>query len=179
MARSRSQSKAKMSDEDIHSLVFVFTNASVTCNLNQDVFSREDATKIREILKSLTKEIHIDRTYVSFQGSKFKKTFLQESGWNALCETLVETDFGRKASAMEKAVWLEAYKMMIAAYIKHIFEDLNYDVDNMEFKVAADSKLSVKYYRDQAKEWKRYRGTWQEQQLDSLNQDQQSNGSHN
>lgn len=157
-----------MSDEDIHSLVFVFKNASVTCNLNQEVFSKEDAVKIREILKTVTNEIYIDRTYVSFPGSKFKKTFLQETGWNALCETLVETNFGKNATATEKAVWLEAYKMMIAAYIKQIFEDLNYDVDNMEFKVVADSKLSVRYYKDQAKEWKKYKGTWQEQQLDEL-----------
>lgn len=61
----------------------------------------------------LSREIVIDKTYVDYKGTKYEKTFMYEDGWNSLCELVMKTKFGKKATRDEDARLRESYKAMI------------------------------------------------------------------
>jgi len=113
------------------------------------------------LLRTLTKEVWIDRTYVEFDGTKFEKTFLLEEGWNALRDLVVDTDFGKKCTKRQSNMMDHAFRSMLPGYFEMIFEDLGWDVDNIEFEIVEDAPIDVEYVKDTAEDWKRYPGKWQ------------------
>lgn len=141
--------------------VYAFKYVCVDCSLNPEVYDDGDRKKAFEILKELSGEIWIDKTYVDFKGTRFEKTFLQEDGWNALKNLVVDTKFGKKCTKAQRAMMDKAYRQMIPGYLEMVFRDIGWDVDNMAFEVADRTGFQVEYHKDVAEEWKRYPGKWQ------------------
>jgi len=142
-------------------IVYVFRHVCVDCSLNPDVYGEDEKQKALLILRELTKEIWIDKTYVEFKGTKFEKTFLLEEGWNALRDLVVDTDFGQKCTKRQRGMMDRTFRSMLPGYFEMMFADLGWDVDNMDFEIADDTPLDVEYMKDTAEEWKRYPGKWQ------------------
>lgn len=141
-------------------IVYAFKGVPVRCNLNADAFSDEQVARAEDAVQQLSREIWIDKTYVDFEGTKFEKTFLTESGWNALKKLVMETGYGLAATKVQRFAMDEAFRCMAVAYMKLAFEDLGWDVDEMEF-YTDETDFDVEYYPDVAEEWRRYPGKWQ------------------
>lgn len=153
--------RRKKSTEDFRDIVIVFKDVCMHCDISPWMYSEKDRESILYALQTASKEIHIDRTYVEFEGSKFEKTFMYEEGWDSLCRMLADNGYGKRATAEEKRIMEAAYRMMIECYMEFFFKDIGYDVSGMKFEVKKGTSFSVEYYPDKAKEWKTYPGAWQ------------------
>ena len=142
-------------------IVYVFKDVCVDFDMNPDVYGEQDVKKIAETLDALTEEIWIDKTYVDFKGTKFKKTFMSEDGWNALRELVLDTDYGKKCTKYQREAIDDAYREMLTEYIRMTFSDMGWDIENLAFFVDDKIPFKVEYYPDVAEEWKRYPGQWQ------------------
>ena len=66
-------------------LVFVFSGFEIEMEFfEQDKDFDEDVARCE--LTDMAEKICIDKTYVSFKGTKFRDTFIKEDGWNMLCD---------------------------------------------------------------------------------------------
>lgn len=156
MAKASSRAAAGWRGE----IMYVFKDVPVKC-VFADGFPqrlRPDALRCAEIA---SREMLIDKTYVDFEGTKFKKTFLTEKGWNALQKLIKSTRYGKTASPAENAALGEAFRQMAAEYVRHVMRDAGWDVDLMEAYVEKDAAFVVEYWPDTAEEWRRYPGEWQ------------------
>ena len=142
-------------------IIYVFRDVCADFDLNPDVYGEQDAKKISEMLNVLTREIWIDKTYVDFKGTKFKKTFMYEDGWNALHELILDTDYGKKCTKYQRETIDGAYRKILIEYIRMVFNDMGWDTENLAFYIDDKTSFNVEYYPDVAEEWKRYKGEWQ------------------
>lgn len=158
---SRKQTSA--SDHDVPAepgddLVFVFSGFGLNVNfLSEDPGFDRDQAK-RDLLQ-MAEEIRIDKTYVSFEGTRYKNVFLREDGWNTLSKYIWQTDC--KSPGM-RAVMRKAFESMITAYMEHVADLLGYDSAYIDFQVDPDSDIKLKLVKDTAREWERYPGPWQD-----------------
>jgi hypothetical protein len=150
--------KAKVTEPE--NIEFVFKYACVSCSMNPEAFDDETQKKAYDSRTMITKEIHIDRTYVDSPKTMFENTFLTEEGWIALCQLVKDTNYGKKVNASQQEILSGAYKKMIICYVEQIFNDLDWDTENMVFSMADNAKFMVEYYPG-TNEYMTYPGRWQ------------------
>ena len=140
-------------------LIFVFSDFKLNItffNENDDF----DENKVKKFLKLISKEIWIDKTYVDFEGTKYKNVFLKEDGWNQLSEFVWKPI--NKKNKINHIVLRNAFESMIIAYMEHISFLLGYDPSQIEFQVDPNSNIKLRLLKDTAKEWLTYPGSWQD-----------------
>lgn len=96
----------------------------------------------------MSREIVIDKSYVTFPENKHRDTFLELEGWNSLCKLVKKTKFGKKSSNAADEVVADAFKAMIAAYMYDILEKFGYDIEGINVDFMHGYGLDVKFYRD-------------------------------
>lgn len=156
------KSKKCKTDTDIYDLEFIFKNCKLIANFDPDYYDDEEKSKIEEIIKTASKEIHIDKTYVAFKGSNFEKTFIKEQGWNDLCRLVITTDLGRLATRIENEDLMVSYALMMICYMYQFLTDLGYDSEHLCLELSDKSKFIVQAKEDTYNEWRRYKGRWQD-----------------
>ena len=119
--------KAKKDDWN-GELVYVFRNVPVKCEFDGSRFSDARIEQALLEVESLSREICIDKTYVDFKGTRFEKTFLNESGWDALKDLVRETHYGLTASETVKEVMNETFGRMALEYVKMALRELGWNV---------------------------------------------------
>lgn len=140
-------------------LVFVFSGFALEMEFldrNEDL----DEDSARKELASMAEEIHIDKTYVAFDGTKYRNTFLREEGWNQLCDLVWKAK--KRKNVADHVALRQAFEAMIVAYMEHVAELLGYDPQKIDFWVNPDSDIRLRLVKDVAKEWKTYPGRWQD-----------------
>lgn len=142
-------------------IVYAFKDVKVECSLNPAVYGPDDREKALGILKQISKEVWIDKTYVDFKGTRFEKTFLTEAGWNALRELVEDTGYGRRCSPEQKKLLDDTFRAMLPGYFEMMFDDIGWNSDDMAFEIPEGTEFTVEYYPDTAEEWRRYPGRWQ------------------
>lgn len=160
MATRKDKLKKKKVEEEKFELLFIFKYVCVNCEMN-DELDEETQAQVNNALKLLTKEIHIDKSYVDFEGTKYKKTFLREDGWKELCDLVFKTKFGNKCKKDDNDRMLEAYRSIIVCYLYQALSDLGFDIENIYLEIADRSKFMVEFHKDVCEEWKTYVGPWQ------------------
>lgn len=161
MRKNREQSrstlkKAAKTDEKID-YIFTFGHPDVKCTMDSQTYSEKDRKDFHGYLASATREICIDKTYVDFKGTRYKKTFMSEEGWNKLCEFIKDTG-GKNLTRTQRAELVDTYRIMIACYLYQLFHDLGYDERGLYIEIG--KKFSVKVEEDTVREWERYPGDW-------------------
>jgi hypothetical protein len=161
MRKSRGQtrpSRKKAAEADGKTdYMFTFGHPDVKCTMDSHTYSEQDREDVRGYLASATREICIDKTYVDFKGTKYKKTFMSEEGWDRLCEFIKQTG-GKNLTKTQRAELLDTYRVMIACYLYQLLQDLGYDERGMYIEVG--KRFSVKVEEDTIREWERYPGDW-------------------
>lgn len=107
----------------------------------------------------MSKQIWIDKTYVRFEGTRYRNTFLREEGWNDLQEYIWSK---KRSNVTRHLVLRRAFEQMIAVYMDHVATLLGYDPSRIEFSVDPESDIKLQLVKDTAKEWLTYPGPWQD-----------------
>lgn len=154
----KSRTQLNLEDSD---LIFTFKYCSLDVECNPDIYDDVQILKIKQIVRELSKEIVIDKTYVKYEGTKFEKTFITKHGWKDFCKILIDTRWGNKCTKYQNQVILEAYKMFIKCYIAQCLIDFGYDIDAITLDLTENSRFMSIVERDTIHAWKDYPGKWQ------------------
>ena len=165
MTRTAKPVKCKQSDNT--DLIYTFKYVCMTCHINNDV-PQDVQQKIHMAVKQICKEIWIDKSYVEFKENKHEDTFMLEEGWNELCNLVIQTNCGEKATKQQNAMMQEAFCLMIVCYVYLFLENLGYDADDIYLEINPESRFMVQYEEDKIKEWKYYPGKWQTWNWDEI-----------
>lgn len=145
---------------NIPDLIFTFKNINVACYANGDIQETE-LNRIKQAVKSICKEICIDKSFVDFNSNKHRDVFMLEKRWNELCQLVIQTNNGKKATKQQKTAMEEAFCLMILCYIYLFLENLEYSTDQVILEIIITNGIHVKYEKDKIQEWKHYPGNWQ------------------
>lgn len=146
----------KTGDFDID---IIMEDVPIKCIVNGDVYSNEDADEIDNIISAFSREIHIDKTYVDFKGTKYEKTFLTEDGWNDLLKLLRKRLAGRE-SKKDAIMIVKICGIIALKYIETCISEYGYDVSDIKLSIPEKSGFDLKF-AEPSGEWKRYPGKWQ------------------
>ena len=160
MARKKKVALADKPDDHID-LIFTFKYCCMDVVCDEDMYDKEQIKEIKRIVAHLSKEIMIDKSYVSYEGTKFEKTFIREEGWNELCKLVYKTRWGNRCTKTQNLVILEAYKAFIEYYLYQCLTDLGWDCDGINIDMAPDTKFMSEVEVDEIKAWEKYPGKWQ------------------
>ena len=154
----------KIQNDYIPLIDFVFTFKDVQLNviINESNIGIEDRDKIKRILDICSKEISIDKSYVQFNGTKYKKTFIREQGWNTLTYYLIATNMGKNVDVFQELFIMESYNLMICCYLYQVLEDYGFDTKDVLLEIKDKSKFIIEIQEDTYKEWDRYCGDWRQ-----------------
>ena len=117
---------------------------------------------MKNIIKSASREIHIDKSYVDYPETKYKKTFITNDGWNLLIKMIVDSDYNKNLSVVDYTFVMEAYNLIICCYLYQFLIDVDcpIDLDDIHLELKDKSKFLIKIEEDTYKEWQRYPGDW-------------------
>lgn len=126
--------------------------------MNPDVYDEDDYEEMRAMLPCLTEEICIDRSYVKYPKTKYKRTFIENNGWKYLCKLIIDSDFGRKLTYAQAKYLIEAEQEMILCYLYECYEQFGYDTSYMflEFDDMYQFKFMARYEYDNMQSWRDY-----------------------
>ena len=63
------------------SLIIKIIGLKFDIDINEEVYDQEKRKEIRELVKELSKEIWIDKTYVDYKGTRWADAFMVEEKW--------------------------------------------------------------------------------------------------
>lgn len=133
-------------------LVVTIDGMKFKVDVNPDVYSTTEKEKICNIVDHMSKRIVIDKTYVSYEGSRWKNAFLVEDKWYELLDLIKKTEYGKKASAEEMEEITQSLMVIGMVYIYQVLACFGYDND--EIKVDPLSEEFDSYYDvDNRKDW--------------------------
>lgn len=140
------------------SLHIIIKNIGFRTDVNDDVYSKNEIEKIQWIVNNMSKEIHIDKTYVSFPGNRWKDAFMVEEKWYELMKLIVGSDFGRrkygKYSKKETDEIISSSIMaMSITYMYGVLENMGYDIENIELS-PVECKFYSEYELDERTDWR-------------------------
>lgn len=119
--------------------------------IDKMIYSKKEIKQIKFLLKNLSKDIWIDKTYVKFRKTRWKDAFIKESYWNKFCELVIKTNIGEYGSEYEDRYITELTCSIIDTYIYIMLCKYGYDINyiNIFFK----SKFLVEYEIDKRTKW--------------------------
>lgn len=157
-------------NKDDFDLMFELSNVKVFVIANPEMYNDEDVAKIEEIVKTMSRKIFIDKSYVDFPENKHRDTFLELEGWESVCKLVKRTKYGKITTDAADSLLHEAFKTIALAYLYDVLEKFGYDIENITLDVLNDTGIAVRFYKDTIQEWKYYPGPWQDWGIDDSEQ---------
>ena len=151
------QSKSRRAFE----LEFILLNVQFDVSFDEDVFDESERNEIIDFVNSLSHEIPVDKTYVDFKGTNFKDTFLTEEGWNALCDTILDSSFCKYIHPRNHETIVDAFVTIARCYIYQCLLSRYGNVEHIIAMVRPNTSFDVVICKDCSNEWKKYPGKWQ------------------
>ena len=162
MPRKRKQLPVEQpSNEEYHDMIFSFKGCVVDVEFQDATYDKKEQNEIKIIIKSLSNEFSIDKSYVDFKGSKYEKTFMLEQGWIELCKLADKTNLTSRCTSDDQAQFVICYEMMILCYLYQCLDDLGYNLDAFKLILKGKTRFYTKVELDTIQEWKNYPGKWQ------------------
>jgi len=125
-------------------------------------FSEQQKNEVIDIINMLSNGFTIDKSYVKCKENKHDDVFMNESGWNELCDLVILTKLGKKSSVAQNAILQESFCAMILCYAYMILETFGYSSDDVILELSKNGKFMLQYEIDTCEEWKSYLGKWQQ-----------------
>lgn len=159
---AKRKTKQNLDDEQID-LIFIFKKMDVKCICDPDVYSHNEAVKLQEIVKLLSNEIIIDKSYVDFPENKHQKTFIHQEAWDSICALALVEHYLKapKVSKSQKALLRDSYQLMAICYIEQCLEDAGYDTAAICLTLNEGSTYKYEIRIDTTHAWQDYKGPWQ------------------
>lgn len=145
-------------------LVFHFIDPKVQVELEEGFFDKDSEREVLKTIENIKRSIWIDKTYVGFDDSKYSDVFLTVEGWEALCEMLFLSRFGRllPSEAQERVV--EAYTIMMLCYIYGELKKYGWSYEHIKISPKVSEDIDVEVYVDETSNdsYLDYKGRWQD-----------------
>lgn len=146
-------------------ITYIIKNLTFDVEFEDNFFQDEDIKYIKHHIDLLSKCIAIDKSYVECSQNKHKNTFLIENGWNALKETLIDSEFGLKLLNDHQHAIVEAFSTMAKCYmydaISEYYKDKYENIyEHINITPSITSTFDVIICKDASDEWKKYKGDW-------------------
>ena len=146
-------------------LSFIITGMKFDVEFEDDVFTDEEKKDLLSYIESMSREIAIDKTYVECNENKRASTFMIESGWNALRDTLIDSEYCRYLHPSGHSTIVDAFVTMARCYM---YECVALKTENIS-SISIQARLEpfdVIVCKDTSNDWKKYPGKWQNWKFD-------------
>ena len=162
MPRKKTTRKSsKQPEQDYIDMIFSFKDCNVDVQFLDDTYDEDEQKEIRDVVKHLSHEFSIDKSYVDYKDTKYEKTFMKEQGWIELCKLADKTNLTTRCSKDDSMQLMICYELMILCYLYQCLGDLDYDLDSIKLSMKVKSYFMSKVQIDTVQEWKYYPGKWQ------------------
>ena len=74
---------------------FVIKGMKFNVEFEDGFFDDNEKKDIENFIDAMSNEMHIDSSYVDNKETKYANTFMLEDGWNALCELIKDSKYGK------------------------------------------------------------------------------------
>ena len=90
---------------------------SIACSMikvevNPVVYSEDEIKEVHDIVNHMMEHVYLDKTYVVYEGTRWKDAFIVEDTWYKFCRLIVDTHFGRYAGEKINDYILVCLKML-------------------------------------------------------------------
>ena len=149
MTRKPSKTDGKSPYSD---LIVSIRGIEFDIKIDESIYDEAAQEDIRHIVRHMSKEIWIDKTYVDFKGTRWPDAYMVEEKWNEFMKLVWDTNFGRNATDREESEITQCLVVMSATYLYLVLKNFDYDIDyiDLEFKPC---DFYSKYDIDTRKEW--------------------------
>ena len=139
---------------------FTIVGMKFNVAFEEECFDENEIKEITSFVNDMSKEMHIDSTYVEKKGSKYTSTFMREDGWNALCDLIKDSQYGKYLHPKSQEILIDAVCTMGKCYIYECLS-LLYDFQHIFIDVDTTKEFDVIFLKEEPNVWKRYTGKWQ------------------
>lgn len=129
-------------------------------------FSEEEQKDIRDFIEHMSEKMYIDRSYVECKENKRKSVFMIESGWNALRDLMLDSRFGKHLYGQSAEVLADAFATMSRCYVYECLSLKTEKFTEISVTVKDDCVFDVVVCKDTSKDYKTYKGRWQDWAFD-------------
>ena len=147
-------------------LEFVITGIKASIEFEDGYFDEDKQKDISEYVKSMSKEMCIDKSYVECSNNKHADTFLVETGWDTLRDLLIDSGYGRYLHKESVASLVEAFVVMAKCYLYECVMIKYQDAAEHINISIANAPFDVTICKDTSNSWKSYIGKWQSWNFD-------------
>ncbi len=139
---------------------FVIIGMKFNVSFEEGFFEENEQKEIIDFIDSMSKEMHIDSSYVDKKGTKHKSTFMLDEGWTSLNEVIFDSKCCKYLHPKSQETIVDAFCMMGKCYIYECLA-LRYDFQHILIEVDPKCNFEVAFLKDTSNAWKQYRGKWQ------------------
>lgn len=147
-------------------LEYVFLDIKLDVQFLEGAFTDDEEKEIRDFISLMSREIHIDRSYVECLENKRRNVFILEAGWNSLQDVMLDTQFCQHLHAQGQEVVADAFITMIRCYIYDCLAAKTDKFTDISICIDEDSTFNVVVCKDVAHDYKTYVGPWQSWKYD-------------
>lgn len=151
--KSSRRSSGKSGAPDDISLSFSISCTAIDVEVNPAIYSNDDIRKIREIVDHMKDHVYIDKTYVSFKGTRWNDVFIVEDRWHKFCKLVVDTHFGKDSGKKINDFILGTLEALVEAYLFTVLMEYGYDPEFIELVFPEECEISADYELDDRKEF--------------------------
>lgn len=139
---------------------FVIIGMKFTVSFEEGFFDNNEQKEIIDFINRMSREMYIDSSYVDKKGTKYSSVFMLEDGWNALCDLIKDSKYGKYIHPNSQETLIEAFCMMGKCYMYECLS-LAYDFTHIMIEVDPSYEFDVAFLKEDPNVWKRYPGKWQ------------------
>lgn len=141
-------------------LEFVFIGMKFNVTFEEGFFEEKEQKEILDFVEQMSREIHVDSSYVEKKGTKFKSTFMIDDGWTQLNEVILDSKFCQYLHPKSQETIIDAFCTMGKCYIYECLA-LFYDFQHILVEVDPKHDFEVAFLKDMSNAWNHCKGKWQ------------------
>jgi len=139
-------------DREDPTLILHIQNVKCEVDVNPDVYNKNDFEYLNEIVTHMSKDIWIDKTYVSFKKNRWRDAFIVEERWYDLVKLLTISTVEKLNKKTQNAL-TEALMLITITYLYQIAEKFGFEVENIDIQVKQNSKIKTELFQDNRTSW--------------------------
>ena len=150
MMSSKKKTRKKKNNPVIDVEIELVFKSKIKVIDEEEFYDKTTLKEIQKIVNHFSKNVFIDKTYVCFNGNRWKDAFIKEEGWKELMSLLAETNYG-EIDNEDITVSLLA---ITHAYIFDILEHMGYDVKPLQLNFGKSVNFMSRYSEDKRTDWR-------------------------
>ena len=147
-------------------LEYIFLGMRFNIEFLDDTFSDDEKTDIVNYVNAMSKNIYVDKSYVECYENKRKATFMRESGWNALRDSIIDSRFCKYSFSNSEEIIADAFATIGKYYIYDCLAKKTDRLNAINVTVDPECEFDVIVCKDVSHDYANYIGQWQDWEFD-------------